>query len=47
MVQPIMAYIDPAGGSLLLQLALGCVFGMGLFFRQNVARVFRLFRRGG
>jgi hypothetical protein len=40
-----LAYIDPGSGSLLLQLLAGSIIGMGLFFRQSVARVFRLFRR--
>jgi hypothetical protein len=47
MMQPILAYIDPGSGSLLLQLAMGCVLGTGLFFRQNLARIFSLFRRNG
>lgn len=41
----LLGYLDPASGSLLLQLLIGSVVGLGLFFRQNVARVFRLFRR--
>jgi len=45
MVQMTLAYIDPGSGSLLLQLVVGSVVGLGLFFRQNVARLFRLFRR--
>lgn len=45
MAASIIAYIDPGSGSLLLQLVVGSIVGLGLFFRQNVARVFRLFRR--
>lgn len=41
----IIAYIDPGSGSLLLQLLVGSIVGLGLFFRQNLARVLRLFRR--
>ncbi len=40
-----LAYIDPGSGSLLLQLIIGFGVGMGLFFRQNLTRVLRLFRR--
>jgi hypothetical protein len=42
----ILGYIDPGSGSLLLQLVVGSAVGLGLFFRQNVVRVLRLFRRG-
>jgi len=41
----IVAYIDPGSGSLLLQLLVGSIVGLGLFFRHNLARVLRLFRR--
>lgn len=40
-----LAYIDPGSGSLLLQLLLGFGVGMGFFFRQNIARLMRLFKR--
>jgi hypothetical protein len=46
MLQPVMGYIDPGSGSLLLQLIIGCVVGLGLFFRQSLTRFIRLFRRG-
>ena len=46
MMQPMVAYIDPGSGSLMLQLLVGSVVGLALFFRQNLARLFRLFRRG-
>ena len=41
-----LAYIDPGSGSLLLQLAAGCVVGLSVFFRQYLGRVVRIFRRG-
>lgn len=41
----IVAYLDPGSGSLLLQLILGFGLGMGLFFRQSLARLMRVFRR--
>lgn len=42
----VLAYIDPGSGSILLQLLVGSIVGLGLFFRQSVARVFGVFRRG-
>jgi hypothetical protein len=45
MVGSLFAYIDPGSGSLLMQLLLGCVMGVGIFFRQYVGRLFRLFKR--
>lgn len=45
MSELVMAYIDPGSGSLLLQLVVGSIVGLGLFFRQNVMRLFRLFKR--
>jgi hypothetical protein len=41
-----LGYLDPASGSIVLQMLIGSVLGLGLFFRHNVMRVFRLFRRG-
>jgi hypothetical protein len=40
-----LGYLDPASGSILLQMLVGSILGLGLFFRHNVIRVFRLFRR--
>jgi len=42
-----LAYIDPASGSILLQLILGAIAGVGLFFWQSIGRVFGLLRRRG
>jgi hypothetical protein len=40
-----LSYLDPASGSIVLQMLVGSLLGMGLFFRQYLTRVFRLFRR--
>jgi hypothetical protein len=40
-----LAYIDPGGGSIILQLLLGSMMGLGLFFRQSIGRVCRTLRR--
>lgn len=40
-----LGYIDPGSGSIVLQMLLGSALGLGLYFRQNLIRVFRLFRR--
>ncbi len=45
MTDLILSYIDPGSGSIVLQLVVGSVVGLGLFFRQSVVRVLRLFRR--
>jgi hypothetical protein len=40
-----LSYLDPASGSIVLQMLIGSILGLGLFFRHNLMRVFRLFRR--
>lgn len=40
-----LAYIDPAAGSVLLQVLVGSMIGASLFFRRTIARMFGLFRR--
>lgn len=40
-----LAYIDPGSGSLLLQLLVGSLVGLSLFFRQSIGKLLRLFRR--
>jgi hypothetical protein len=42
----IIGYIDPGSGTILLQLIVGSVIGAGLFFREGIGRLFRVFRRG-
>lgn len=46
MIETCLAYIDPGAGSIILQFAIGSAIGCGLFFRQSITRVFRMFRRG-
>lgn len=41
-----LAYIDPASGTILLQLMIGFVVGAGVYFREQVGRLFRVFKRG-
>ena len=41
-----LAYIDPGAGSILLQVLIGTIIGLGLTLRHSIARVFDLFRRG-
>ncbi len=41
------AYVDPAAGSLVLQLVLGGVAGLGVALKLSYRRVKALFRRGG
>ncbi len=40
-----MSYIDPGSGTILLQLLIGSLIGAGLYFRQGLGRLLRLFRR--
>jgi hypothetical protein len=39
-----LAYIDPASGSLLIQVAIGTLVAIPIFFRTQVARVVNKFR---
>ncbi len=41
-----LGYIDPGSGTILLQLLVGSLIGAGLFFRQGIGRLMRVFRRG-
>jgi len=40
-----LAYIDPGAGSILLQIFLGGILGVGVYLRHHIARLFRAFRR--
>ncbi len=40
-----LAYIDPGSGSILLQVLIGSLLGAGIYFRQGLARVLRVFRK--
>jgi hypothetical protein len=46
MLETTLAYIDPGSGSILLQILIGSIIGMGLFFREGLGRLFRVFKRG-
>jgi len=39
------AYIDPGSGSLIIQAAIAAIIAIPIFFRSQVARVMRAFRR--
>ncbi len=45
MMENVLGYIDPASGSILLQIVVGAVVGAALFFRQGIGRVLTLLRR--
>jgi hypothetical protein len=40
-----LAYIDPGTGSLVLQMIIASVLGVAAFFRNSIARFFRLILR--
>ncbi len=48
MIEPLLAYIDPGAGSIVLQVLIGSVMGLMLYFRQSLGRLLRLWpwRRG-
>lgn len=35
-ISPVLAYLDPGLGSLVIQVVIGTIFGAGLFFRQSI-----------
>ena len=45
MLEPMLGYIDPVSGSMLLQIVIGALVGAGLFFRRSVFRFLGVFRR--
>lgn len=45
MLEPMLGYIDPASGSMLLQIVLGAALGAGIFFRRGFFRLMSVFRR--
>ena len=45
MLEPMLGYIDPASGSMLLQIVIGAMLGAGIFFRRSVFRLLSVFRR--
>jgi hypothetical protein len=40
-----LAYIDPASGSLIIQAVIATVIAVPFFFRQQIARFVRMIRR--
>jgi hypothetical protein len=40
----VLAYIDPGSGAILLQMVIGSVVGVAIFFRQSVVRLFNRLR---
>jgi hypothetical protein len=42
-----LAYIDPGSGSLIIQALIASVVAIPFFFRQQIARLVRVVRRGG
>lgn len=44
-MSPFLAYIDPGSGSLIIQAAIAAVIAIPLFFRSQIARAIRAFRR--
>ena len=46
MFEMCLGYLDPGSGSILLQLVMGALVGMGLFFRGTVMRALRFLRPG-
>jgi hypothetical protein len=42
-----LAYIDPGAGTILVQMIVGSLVGIVIFFRQTVARLLGLGRRCG
>ena len=42
----LLGYLDPGSGGMLLQMLIGSVMAVGLFFHQTIARALGLFRRG-
>ena len=42
-----LAYIDPGSGSLIIQALIASIVAIPFFFRQQIARVVRVVRRGG
>jgi hypothetical protein len=40
----LLAYIDPGTGSIVVQMLIAGVVGVGVFFRNQIGRVFQVFR---
>ena len=44
---PLLAYIDPGSGSLIIQAAIAAVIAIPIFLRSQIARAVRALRRSG
>jgi hypothetical protein len=45
MPHPILAYIDPGSGSLIIQVLIASIVALPVIFRARIAQVARAFRR--
>ena len=45
MFHPILAYIDPGSGSLIIQVLIASVIAIPVFFRNQIARITGITRR--
>jgi hypothetical protein len=45
-MEHLLAYIDPGSGSLIIQAVIASLVAIPFFFRQQIARVIRVVRRG-
>ncbi|HEY3335696.1 MAG TPA: hypothetical protein VGK16_10740 [Candidatus Limnocylindrales bacterium] len=45
MLHPILAYIDPGSGSLIIQVVIASIIAIPVLFRAKVAQLSRAFRR--
>ena len=43
-MSPLLAYIDPGSGSLIIQAAIAAVIAIPIFFRSQIARLVAVFR---
>lgn len=41
----VLAYLDPGSGSIILQLAVGALLGIGIFVRSQWSRIKSLFKK--
>jgi hypothetical protein len=45
MLHPVLAYIDPGSGSLIIQVAIASIIAIPVIFRAKLAQITRAFRR--
>jgi hypothetical protein len=44
---PLLAYIDPGSGSLIIQAVIASIVAIPFFFREQLGRAMRVLRRSG